>query len=196
MLTLQTVHHMCYIPGSNIFMFCMCFSFCTTKFLCFCGFQPSAKLYTHDNLDWALVEWWNMAVHKNKHAKIAKSQDLWKKFHPMKIESYAVFINAKSYTYRYTCIVYICATLCQRSVPIQPVKYCWLNADSSFADLIRSPRIMTSCDGGVTYASDGHKARWASKACIPSCWMYIKRYTYMCTLHGVLMQHCIWWAPY
>ena len=73
----------------------------------------------------------------------------------MKIESYAVFINAKSYTYRYTCIVYICATLCQRSVPIQPVKYCWLNADSSFADLIRSPRIMTSCDGGVTYAAGG-----------------------------------------
>jgi hypothetical protein len=35
-------------------------------------FQPSTKLYTCEDLDWALVKWQNMAIHKIKHRNACK----------------------------------------------------------------------------------------------------------------------------
>ena len=51
-------------------------------FAVYADWKPYVKVYTHkNNLDRALVQWQNMAIHKFKNVKIAKIQAL-QKCHP------------------------------------------------------------------------------------------------------------------
>ena len=53
----------------------------------FRGLEAIHKVYTHENLDWVLVQWNNMAVYEYKYVEIAKIQDT-QKFYPSKIKAY------------------------------------------------------------------------------------------------------------
>jgi hypothetical protein len=57
-------------PITTVFTFCMAFA----------DWKPSVKVYTWQNLDCPLVQWYNMAIHEYKNAKIAKIWDP-QKFH-------------------------------------------------------------------------------------------------------------------
>jgi hypothetical protein len=73
----------------------MHFEFCAVLYLQFSWigsyprkFTPT-KVYICENLDWVLVQWQNMAVHKYKNMVITIILDPLK-FHPTKIQAYCI----------------------------------------------------------------------------------------------------------